>query len=65
MSKNVLPRQSIIRFIFVTTFAVAILEILNVLATSMPAQIILLRQFLGIYHDFHAHLIKVIQLILI
>lgn len=63
--EGVIPTECEIRFIICAAFAVAILVVLNIITSAMPAYIFFLALSLGVDNDFHSHFIQIVHFILI
>ena len=65
MGESVLPGESEIGLILIAALAVAVLVVLDVLTSSVPAKVLFLRLFLGVDDDLHAHLVEVVEFVLV
>lgn len=65
VGEGVVPREGEVGFVVVATFTVTVLVILDILASSMPAHILLLALSFGVDDNLHAHLVEVVHLVLV
>lgn len=61
----VVPRERKVGLILSGTLTIAILVILYILTSPVPAEILLLGLPLGVDDDLHAHLVEVVHLVLV
>ncbi len=65
MRESIIPRKGKERFELMTTFTISILVVFDIITSPMPTYIFKFGLFLWIYDNLHAHLIKVINFVLI